>query len=63
MTPSPKPANACRHCAHLVRETECWEMPHIQWWECAARPGLANLRSFPFNVTQCHRFVPLKAKP
>jgi len=57
------PVNACRRCAHLVRETESWEMPHIWWWECAAIPGRANLKSFPFAATKCQRFVLSRAKP
>jgi len=53
--------NSCYHCAHLVREQESWEMPHIEWWECAARPGCANLTSFPFVHTKCTAFSPNKA--
>lgn len=47
---------SCYRCAHLVREQESWEMPNIWWWECAARPGLANLKSFPFMNTKCAAF-------
>ena len=48
--------NDCRHCAHLHRERESWEMPHIFWYECTAQPGMENLRSFPFKATKCTKF-------
>ncbi len=48
--------NSCHECKHLHRETESWELPDIWWWECAARPGLANLKSFPFHHTRCRAF-------
>jgi len=46
----------CRDCANLARETESWEMPHIFWFECVAKPHVANLTSFPFKSTQCKEF-------
>ena len=49
--------NSCGNCGNFVRETESWEMPHIYWYECAARPGMANLRNFPFRNTKCKEFV------
>lgn len=49
---------SCRACVHLRRATESWEMPHIQWWECAARPSMENLRTFPFNQTICKKYDP-----
>lgn len=48
--------NSCYRCAHLHKETESWEMPHIWWWECSARPAMANLKSFPFSNTKCKDF-------
>jgi hypothetical protein len=55
---------SCRECANLVRASEGWEMPHIQWWECAAPKSKrkANLRSFPFLCTCCPDFVPYKTE-
>lgn len=50
--------NSCYRCAHLHKEIECWEMPHIWWWECSARLGMANLRSFPFHSTKCKAWTP-----
>lgn len=35
-------------------------MPHIWWWECAARPAMANLTSFPFHNTECKSHAPVK---
>lgn len=52
--------NTCYRCANLMRESEGWERPDIQWWECAKRPGMANLRSFPFHNTKCPEFKPSK---
>ena len=49
--------NSCYNCGNYVRETESWEMPHIYWYECAAAPGMANLRSWPFHNTKCKHFV------
>ena len=46
----------CRNCAKLRRETESWEMPHIFWFECSAKPHVANLKSFPFRATRCEEF-------
>jgi hypothetical protein len=48
---------SCRRCAHLHQEHECWEMPHITWWECSKRPGFTNLPSFPFFHTKCKSFL------
>ena len=50
--------NSCYRCAHRHKETEGWEMPHILWWECSARPGMANLKSFPFHSTKCKAWTP-----
>lgn len=49
--------NRCGNCKHLTHQTESWEMPHIWWWECAARPAMANLKSFPFHNTKCKSFA------
>lgn len=51
-----EPPYSCYDCAHRHKEIESYEMPHIWWWECAARPGMANLKSFPFMVTNCKSF-------
>ena len=51
--------NACHRCANLRREEESWEMPHIWWWECAYKEGMANLKSFPFRNTTCKGFTPI----
>lgn len=48
--------NSCYTCAHFHREEESWEMPHIWWYECSARPSMANLKSFPFTNTKCTLF-------
>ncbi len=37
----------CRDCKFLSRETESWEMSHIYWYECSARPQVENLE-LPF---------------
>jgi len=46
----------CRDCVKLRRETESWEMPHIFWFECEAKPHVSNLTSFPFKATRCKEF-------
>ena len=46
----------CRRCKHLVLQTESWEMPDVSWYECTARPSMANLLSFPFQNTTCQSF-------
>jgi hypothetical protein len=48
----------CRSCIYLSRESEGWEHPEIFWYECRERPGLANLRSFPFTRTKCASYKP-----
>lgn len=53
--------NNCRNCGEFVREQESWEMPHIYWYECAARPGMANLPNWPFRNTKCKAFVERKS--
>lgn len=50
--------HSCYGCKHLRRESESWEMPHIQWWECSANESRANLLSFPFTNTKCRDFSP-----
>lgn len=57
---SPK-ERSCFNCAHLLRESESWEMPHIRWYECKARPSNVHLKSFPFRNTKCKHWV--KKKP
>ena len=47
---------SCGKCKHLAKATESWELPDIWWWECNARPGLANLKSFPFRDTKCKSY-------
>lgn len=54
--------NACGTCDNLSRERESWELQHIQWWECRARPGLANLSSFPFRQTKCGAWTPIRTR-
>lgn len=49
-------SNICRKCQHFSRQTESWEMPHIWWFECGARPAMANLKSFPFHSTSCAKW-------
>lgn len=44
---------SCYNCLHLVREEESWEMPHIYWYECSARPQNSRLKQFPFRQTEC----------
>jgi len=46
----------CRACKHIRKETEGWELPHIWWWECLAKPAMPNLKSFPFRNTKCKSF-------
>jgi len=53
---------SCYFCKHLHRETESWEMPHIWWWECSAKPSMANLSSFPFKDTMCKAFKQVTGK-
>lgn len=48
---------SCYGCAHLLKETESWEMSHIWWWSCCERPAMENLKSFPFKRTKCASFV------
>jgi hypothetical protein len=48
---------SCANCENYVREEESWEMPHIYWYECKARPGMENLTSFPFKNTKCKSFT------
>jgi hypothetical protein len=48
--------NSCRNCKHFHRAEESWEMPHIWWYECSYREGMANLKSFPFTNTKCKGF-------
>ena len=43
----------CFDCQFLSRETESWEMPHICWWECMARPQNMWLKGFPWRKTKC----------
>lgn len=50
--------NSCWKCKHFGREEESWEMPHIWWYVCEARSGMANLTSFPFFKTKCPKWVP-----
>lgn len=54
----PDPTTGCFSCKHLCKQTESWEMPHICWFECNARPGIENLRQFPFRNTQCAKREP-----
>lgn len=42
---------ACRTCRHLSLQTESWEMPHIAWYECGARPANEHLPNFPMFKT------------
>lgn len=47
---------SCRDCKHMHVEYESWEMPHIKYPVCVARPQMSNLKSFPFMVTTCPQF-------
>ena len=47
-------SRSCYRCKFLLHETESWEMQHIAWWECAKKPSVANLSSFPFLNTKCN---------
>lgn len=51
---------SCYGCKHngSYREQESWEMPHINWmvYICSARPGIANLKQFPFSKTNCSKW-------
>ena len=49
--------NTCLTCAILLRLNAGADMRHILWWECAALPGRANLKSFPFRSTTCTSWV------
>ena len=49
--------HTCYGCANLEHCYESWEMPHIQWYECAVHSGYANLTSFPFHNTKCPDWV------
>jgi len=53
MSDAKQATHSCYGCANLEKRYEGWEMPDIQWWECAAHPAYANLTSFPFNNTKC----------
>ena len=59
--------NSCYTCKHRHshREIESWEMPHIYWFVhiCDARPKVANLKQFPFNVTKCEKWEPANPIP
>lgn len=46
-------ARSCFNCRFLIRTTESWEMPHIYWYECNARPANGMLKQFPFKSTRC----------
>ena len=48
---------SCRDCIHCSKEVESDEVLHVWWWKCAARPGVPNLRSFPFERTECKKWV------
>lgn len=52
--------NSCYQCGHCFKDVGSWEMPHIWWWVCAARPGMPNLKSFPFRSTTCSKWVASK---
>ena len=58
--PEQKSCYSCKF-RHSHKETESWEMPHIYWWVhiCDARPKVANLKQFPFNVTKCDKWETL----
>lgn len=51
--PATPDERSCFNCAHLARESESWEMPHIRWYECNARPANQHLKAFPFKHTTC----------
>jgi hypothetical protein len=51
--PEPREKKNCRGCVHYSLESESYEMPEYRWHECGARPGMANLNSFPFLGTKC----------
>ncbi len=53
----PKP-RSCLSCKHLSRWTESWEMPHIGGYECEARRGVENLKSWPWPRTRCASYLP-----
>jgi len=41
---------------YCIREIESWEHPDIYWYECAAKPNVDNLTSFPFKNTMCEYY-------
>jgi len=45
--------DGCYSCVYLIRQTESWEMPHIAWYECKARPANECLKGFPWKKTKC----------
>ncbi|KZL02160.1 hypothetical protein PsAD5_00109 [Pseudovibrio sp. Ad5] len=51
-------ANRCEDCKHCSYEYDS-EDHYItaEWFECHARKGIENLRSFPFKNTSCKQFV------
>jgi hypothetical protein len=55
-------AKSCYGCKHLLRQTESWEMPWVYWYECRARPSVANLWQFPFSRTKCEKWEQREGK-
>ena len=48
-----KTKGGCFDCRYLIKGYESWEMPHIEWWECKARPANEMLKGFPWKKTKC----------
>lgn len=44
---------SCFNCSYLRKGTESWEMPHIWWYECLARPANEYLKHWPWKKTKC----------
>lgn len=59
---TPPKGDGCFSCRYLTRGTESWEMPHIWWYECDARPANGSLRGFPWRSTKCKLRVPRGAR-
>jgi hypothetical protein len=47
---------SCFSCEALLRQTESWVMPDVWWFECPRRPGIENLRQWPFRTTTCDKY-------
>lgn len=52
------PPYSCSWCAFFVRDTDFHGKAGRSRGTCKARPQYANLRSFPFMITNCEAYQP-----